>query len=56
MNIGIGSYTFTWAVGVPGYPVVRNLLTPIDLMRQAHRLEIQVVQICDNMLASFKSI
>jgi len=49
MNIGISSYTYTWAVGVPGYPSIENPLKPVDLIRRAYELGVKVVQICDNM-------
>lgn len=48
MNIGISSYTYTWGVGVPGYSSIENPLTPIDLIRRAFELGVQVVQLCDN--------
>ena len=35
MRLGIGSYTFTWAAGVPGHPPARPL-TPRQLL-QARR-------------------
>jgi len=48
MRLGIGSYTFAWAVGVPGHPVARPL-TPMDLLRRAEQLGVRVVQFCDNL-------
>lgn len=48
MRLGIGSYTYTWAIGVagslPGIP-----LTPEGLVRRAVELGVQVVQVCDNL-------
>lgn len=48
MRLGIGSYTFTWAVGVPGQPPVRPL-TVLALAREAVRLGVGVVQYADNL-------
>jgi sugar phosphate isomerase/epimerase len=45
---GIGSYTYPWAVGLPGHRPKRPL-TPGDLLDRAVSLHIKVVQICDNM-------
>ncbi len=49
MRLGIGSYTFTWAIGIPGYPVPKRKLTALDLIQKAVELKVQVVQICDNL-------
>lgn len=48
MRLGIGSYTFTWAVGVPGHPPARPL-TVTELARTAARLGVRVVQYADNL-------
>lgn len=48
MRLGIGSYTFAWAIGVPGHPPARPL-TPQDLLRRADELGVRVVQFCDNL-------
>lgn len=48
IKIGIGSYTYTWAVGVPGYDVVRPMGAQ-DLVLRAHELGATVVQFADNM-------
>lgn len=48
MRLGLGSYTFTWAVGVPGHPP-RQPLTPLDLLQRASQLGVRVVQFCDNL-------
>ena len=37
MRLGIGSYTYTWAVGVPGHLPLRPL-SAIDLLANASRL------------------
>lgn len=48
MKLGIGSYTFTWAVGIPGrLPLVR--MDALDLLEEAVQLGVGVVQICDNL-------
>jgi sugar phosphate isomerase/epimerase len=47
MKLGIGSYTYTWAVGVPGH-MPAQWMTPIDLCRRASALGVRVVQLCDN--------
>ena len=48
MKLGIGSYTFTWAVGIPGKLPERRM-GPHDLLAEAQRYGLRLVQICDNM-------
>jgi sugar phosphate isomerase/epimerase len=48
MQLGISSYTYTWAVGVPGYPPLHPMAAT-DLVEQAGRLGVRVVQIADNL-------
>ena len=48
MKLGVGSYTFTWAVGVPGYPVAQPMKA-FDLLETARELGAEVVQYCDNL-------
>src|SRR5689334_5894566 len=48
MRLGIGSYTFAWAIGVPGHPPARPMST-FDLLEEAARLRVKVVQFCDNL-------
>jgi sugar phosphate isomerase/epimerase len=48
MRLGISSYTYTWAVGVPGHPPEAPL-TVYDLLTRAAALGVRVVQICDNL-------
>jgi sugar phosphate isomerase/epimerase len=48
MKLGIGTYTFTWAVGVPGR-LPPKPMTPIELLEQARELGVRVVQFCDNL-------
>jgi len=49
MQLGIGSYTLAWAVGVPGYAAPSAPLEAEGLVEQASRLGVRVVQICDNL-------
>ncbi len=48
MRLGIGSYTYPWAVGVPGYPPP-DPLTALNLLELASQLGVGVVQYCDNL-------
>ncbi len=48
MNLGLSSYTYTWAVGVPGsMPVIR--MSANDLVDRAHYYGLTLVQIADNL-------
>lgn len=48
MKLGIGSYTYTWAIGVPGHPPQRPM-GALDLVERAAGLGIELVQIADNL-------
>lgn len=48
MRLGISSYTFTWAVGVPGREPPEPL-TPLGLLDKAVSLGVRLVQVSDNM-------
>lgn len=48
LRLGIGSYTYGWAVGVPGHIPARPM-TAFDLLETAVRLGVRVVQIADNL-------
>jgi sugar phosphate isomerase/epimerase len=48
MRLGLGSYTYTWAVGVPGHQPARPL-TASDLVRRAAAAGVACVQIADNL-------
>jgi len=48
MKLGIGSYTYTWALGVPGHRPPCPL-TALELVRRAAMLGVKVVQFCDNL-------
>ena len=47
-RLGLGSFTFTWAIGVPGQLPPRPM-TAFDLVAEARRLGVRLVQICDNL-------
>jgi 3-oxoisoapionate decarboxylase len=49
MKIGISTYTYTWAIGVPGYPEVESPMSAVDLLKTAKKQGISVVQLCDNL-------
>lgn len=48
MRLGVGSYTYTWAVGVPGHLPERPLGAG-DLVRRANAAGLHCVQIADNL-------
>ncbi|KPK82189.1 MAG: hypothetical protein AMS27_14780 [Bacteroides sp. SM23_62_1] len=48
MRSGISSFTYTWAVGVPG-TLPDNPMSPFDMIRMASKLRADCVQIADNM-------
>ena len=48
MKLGISSYTFPWAIGVPGYPPPQPL-RPLGLLQKAADLGVRVLQVCDNL-------
>lgn len=49
MKLGISTYTFTWAIGVPGYERPQKPLDAPGLIRQAAEYAVPVVQLCDNL-------
>jgi sugar phosphate isomerase/epimerase len=49
MRLGVSSYTYVWAVGVPGYPILAQPMTAQQLLAKAAELEVRVVQIGDNL-------
>lgn len=49
MRLGIGSYTYVWAVGVPGYPQPPQPLTALAILDKAVELGVRLVQIADNL-------
>lgn len=52
MRLGISSYTFVWAVGVPGYPAPARPLTPLGLLDKAVALGVRVVWIVDEVASA----
>jgi sugar phosphate isomerase/epimerase len=48
MKLGIGSYTFSWGVGVPGH-LPEEPLSEIGLLDKARELGVSVVQFADNL-------
>jgi sugar phosphate isomerase/epimerase len=48
VKIGLSSYTYPWAVGVPGWPPARPL-EPLELLSRAVELGVGVVQFADNL-------
>jgi sugar phosphate isomerase/epimerase len=48
MKLGIGSYTFPWAVGVPGH-LPDEPLSAIGLLERAREFGVRVVQFADNL-------
>jgi sugar phosphate isomerase/epimerase len=48
MRLGIGSWSFPWAIGVPGYPQPATPLDAVGLLEKAKSLDVDLVQICDN--------
>ena len=48
MRLGIGTYTYTWAVGVPGHPPT-DPLSAGGLLEAADCYDVRVVQFADNL-------
>lgn len=48
MKLGISSWAYPWAIGVPGTSPQRPLTAP-DLVRETARLGVHVLQIADNL-------
>jgi sugar phosphate isomerase/epimerase len=48
MRLGISSYTYTWAIGVPGYPP-DSPMDAVGLLHKAAQLGVSVVQFADNL-------
>jgi sugar phosphate isomerase/epimerase len=49
MRLGIGSYTYAWSIGVPGYETPANPMDAFRLLDRAVAFGVTVVQICDNL-------
>jgi sugar phosphate isomerase/epimerase len=50
MRLGVSTYTFGWALGVPGYPPPPSPLTVEGLLQKAADLRVRVVQLADDAL------
>ena len=48
MKLGISSYTYGWAIGVPGHEPARPM-NEQDLLDRARRHAVKLVQVCDNL-------
>jgi len=48
MRLGISSWTYTWAIGVPGHPPERPM-DAVGLLNRAAELGVHLVQIADNL-------
>ena len=48
MKIGIGSYVYRWAIGYGDF-VLRNPMTPFELLEKAVELDVRVLQLCENI-------
>jgi sugar phosphate isomerase/epimerase len=48
MRLGISSFTYTWAIGVPGYPPARPM-DALGLLDKAGALGVRLVQVADNL-------
>ena len=49
MKLGLGTYTYAWAIGVPGQAAPDRPMGALDFLEEAIRLEVGVVQFCDNL-------
>lgn len=49
MRIGIATFGFAWAIGVPGFERTAPPMGHFDFLETAHRLNAQVVQYLDNL-------
>jgi sugar phosphate isomerase/epimerase len=49
LKFGVGSWTFPWSIGVPGYPAPDAPLDAFDILRLADKLGAGVVQYADNL-------
>ena len=48
MQIGISSYTYTWAIGIPGKKP-KNPMSVYQLLKKAAEFDVPVVQVADNL-------
>ena len=48
MLLGLGTYAYAWAIGIPGYPPLRPM-SAVDFVDRAAALGLRVIQIADNL-------
>ncbi|MBZ0301458.1 MAG: sugar phosphate isomerase/epimerase, partial [Anaerolineae bacterium] len=48
MRLGLSTYAYAWAIGIPGYPPAQPMDAPVFIQRAAD-LGVGVVQIADNL-------
>ena len=48
MRLGLSSYAYAWAIGVPGYPPAQPM-DACNLLRATHTLGVNLLQIADNL-------
>ena len=49
MRVGVGSYSYPWAIGIKSYLPPREPLSAFGVLEAANDLDVRVVQIADNM-------
>ena len=49
MKLGLSSYTYVWAIGIPGYPQPTTPLTPLQILEKTEQQKVRLVQIGDNL-------
>ena len=49
MRLGIGSWSYPWAIGVQGYPQPESPLSALGLLEKARAAGVGLVQIADNL-------
>ena len=49
MRLGIGSYAYAWAIGVPGHASPSSPMDAFGLLERAAELGVHLVEICDNL-------
>ena len=48
MRLGLSSYAFAWAIGLPGHAPDQPM-TPLHFLAEAARLQVRCMQLCDNL-------
>ncbi len=49
LKLGLGTYAYAWAIGVPGYPAPSRPMDALAFVRQAASLGLNLAQIADNI-------